>query len=410
MNDQKSTLKHSPICIQLFRYMIMHPTTRTSLYSLLAALFIFAGCAQPEAADSSAEESAAIEAAANETRRQVRVETIIVQPASFEDVIELTGTVEANNDATVSAQIAGTIKYRVPRGTYIGRGSRIAQVDSMMIYTSYMQGRAQMDLAQAQYDLAEDTYSRQEPLFQDSIISALEFETVRAQYNQAAAQLSQAQAMVAQYQEQLDYTRISAPFSGTVETYFAEIGEQVAPGSPIVRVVNTRQVKIVAGVPERYANEIEKGTPVRVAFDTYGNFERTGTVSFVGKAINKGNRTFPVEILLDNSDEALKPEMVASLFLTRDEVENVLVVPQDAVPLDEEGNSVFVIVDRDGVPTAERRRIELGPSYAGQVVVESGLSAGEEVVINGQYNLTEGDAVEVVNASGQSVAILDPSS
>ncbi|MBX2818193.1 MAG: efflux RND transporter periplasmic adaptor subunit [Rhodothermaceae bacterium] len=382
--------------------------TRTSITSLtlLLGVLLFAGCSQQEAAEAEAPEQVA-EATETTNRRQVRIETVFVNPSSFEDVIEITGTIEAYNDATVSAQVAGTINFRVPRGAYVGSNRVIALVDSTLLHASYMQGVAQLEVAKAQYDLAHDTFKRQEPLFEDSIISALEFENVRAQYNQAAGQLSQAKALVAQFKEQLDNTRISSPFSGTVETYFAELGEQVTPGSPIVRVVNTRRVKVVAGVPERYANEIEKGTPVRIAFDNYGNAERTGTVSFVGNAINSMSRTFPIEIILDNSDQNLKPEMVASLFLTRDEIKDVLVIPQAAVPLNEEGHTVFVVVDdNEGQAIAERRIVTLGPSYEGNVVVESGLEAGDQVVINGQYNLTNGDAVEVVNSSSDTVASL----
>jgi len=383
----------------------MNRISITSL-TLLLGVLLFAGCSQQEAAEAEAPEQVA-EATETTNRRQVRIETVFVNPSSFEDVIEITGTIEAYNDATVSAQVAGTINFRVPRGAYVGSNRVIAVVDSTLLHASYMQGVAQLEVAKAQYNLAHDTFKRQEPLFEDSIISALEFENVRAQYNQAAGQLSQAKALVAQFREQLDNTRISSPFSGTVETYFAELGEQVTPGSPIVRVVNTRRVKVVAGVPERYANEIEKGTPVRIAFDTYGNAERTGTVSFVGNAINSMNRTFPIEIILDNSDQNLKPEMVASLYLTRDEITDVLVIPQAAVPLNEEGHTVFVVVDdNEGQAIAERRIVTLGPSYEGNVVVESGLEAGDQVVINGQYNLTNGDAVEVVNTGSDTVASL----
>ncbi len=339
-------------------------------------------------------------------RRQVRVETMRLQPSSFEDVIELTGAVGAQNDATVSAQATGTLVYRVPRGTYVGRNGRIAQIDSTLLYASYLQTKAQMDAARAQFDLAEDTYKRQEPLFQDSIISAIEFENVRAQRNQATAQLNQAKAIMAQIREQLDNTRITAPFGGTVEEYMSDVGEQVAPGMQVARVVNTDRVKVTAGVPERYANDIEKGSQVRVLLDAYGGQEREGEVTFVGRAINVNNRTFPVEIELENKDQVLKPEMVARLFLSRESLSDVIVIPQDAVPLDETGHSVFVVVDDNGTLVAERRSVTLGSSYGGKVVVEDGLYAGDEIVIVGQYNLTEGDAVEVVNTEYTGLSVL----
>lgn len=375
------------------------------LIAIAAVLLITGGCTDPGSADATTGD-AAVDEASQSTRRQVRIETLILEPTTFEDVIEITGAVEANNDATVSAQGNGTLLYRVNRGTYVGRNGLIAQIDSTLTHAAFMQAKAQVEVAQAQYDLAHDSFKRQEPLFQDSIISAIEFEGVRAQLNQASGQLNQAKAAMTQFREQLDNTRITAPFGGTVETFFADIGEQVMPGSQIARIVNTRTVKVVAGVPERYANDIEVGTQVSLGFDTYNEENKVGTVAFVGRAINPNNRTFPVEIKLDNADQSLKPEMVARLYLTREVFNDVIVIPQDAVPLNEEGQSVFVVVDEGGTQVAERRGIKLGPSYDGKVVVESGLNAGDEVVVLGQYNLTEGDAVEVVHATRTTMAAL----
>ena len=379
-------------------------TRFTYISFLFFAVFVLAGCGgeadTPEAA------SAQTETVGESTtqRRHVRVETQLVEPTTFEDVIEITGAVEAYSDAVISAQSAGTIVYRVQRGSYVRRNGLIAQIDSTLMHASYMQTKAQVDAAQAQFDLADDAFKRQEPLFQDSIISAIEFESVRAQKNQAAAQLSQAQASLAQFREQLDNTRVVAPFSGTVETFFVDVGEQASPGIQIARVVNTQRVKVSAGVPERYANDIAPGSTVNVAFDAYGGDQRKGAVTFVGRAINRDNRTFPIEIRLENEDQRLKPEMVARVFLTRDELTDVLVIPQDAVPLDEEGHSVFVVTEEGSERIAERRRVVLGASYAGKVVVEDGLEVGDEVVVVGQYSLSEGDAVEVVNAESTAMA------
>ncbi len=375
----------------------------------LFTLLLLAGCSAPEEPSNAEPTEEAIAATANneestDGRRHVRVETMSLQPTSFKDVIEVTGSVEANNDATVSAQGSGTLVYRVKRGAYVPRNGRIAQIDSTLMHASLMQTRAQVNAAQAQFDLANDTFKRQEPLFQDSIISAIEFESVRAQLNQSKAQLDQSKAVMSQIQKQLDNTRITASFGGTVETFFAEIGEQVSPGMQIARIVNTQRVKITAGVPERYANDIEAGASVKIVLDAYGGAERTGAVSFVGKAININSRTFPVEIQLDNAEQTLKPEMVARLYLTRTTLEDAIVIPQNAVPLDETGHSVFVVIDEGGTLVAERRSVTLGASYGGNVVVEQGLYPGDEIVILGQYNLTAGDAVEVVNTTQSTIA------
>lgn len=334
--------------------------------------------------------------AAADSRQYTRVETLVLEPTSFEDVIELTGTVKATEDATLSAQSSGTVVMLAELGDYVRAGQVVAQLDPKMAQAAVEQAQANVEAAEAQYALAQDNFRRQEPLFRDSIISAIEFENVRAQYNQAQAQLSQARAGLAQAQKQLENTTVNTPFSGTVEERFVERGEQVMPGTPIARVVSSGRVKITAGVPERYASEIEIGTPVRIGLKAYGGEQRTGRVTFVGSTINPDNRTFTIEVELNNNGYQLKPQMVTQLYVIREQLEDVLVVPRAAVLRDENGTGVYVVHRQGEHATAEHREVTLGPSYGSDVVIQSGVSRDEEVVVVGQTNLTEDDTVQVV--------------
>ncbi len=272
----------------------------TALLALVAAL-VLAGCGN---------ETNDAQGAAQETRA-VRVETLVLSPTSFEDVIQITGAVEALDDAILSAQTAGTVMALAPLGSTVGAGGTVAQLDPALTRSGVEQAQARVESAQAQFDLAEDNFKRNEPLYQDSVISAVEWENVRSQLNQARATLSQAQAALSQAQEQLRQTRVASPFSGTVETHFAEVGEQVTPGRQIARVINTDRLKVVAGVPERYAADIAPGTPVRVDFKAYAGSAIRSEVNFVGRAIDSQSRTFPIEIQLPNPTGTYKPEMVA---------------------------------------------------------------------------------------------------
>jgi membrane fusion protein (multidrug efflux system) len=333
--------------------------------------------------------------------RAIRVETVTLRAETFEDIIKATGSVEAVNDASLSARSAGTVVTLLPLGTRVGAGTAVAKVDPGLVQAGLDQAKAQAELTQAQLSLAEDSFARQEPLHRDSIISPIEFEQVKAQVAQAKAQHAQASALVNQAEEQLRQTMITSPFAGSVEEHFIEEGEQVAPGTPVARVVNTTRVKVVAGIPERYAGDIRKGTGVRLTFSSYGVPERTANVSFVGNAIDTGSRTIPIEVVVDNADGLLKPAMIADLFVTRNTHEAVIVVPQSAILRDEGGNSVYV-VDRSGQrPTAKRRVVELGNTNSGRVQVISGLEVGDELITVGANSVAPGDAVEV--AVGDSI-------
>lgn len=367
----------------------MFTINRILTAGLLGLALIVAGCAGSDGVNS---EETADEA---QTVRSLRVETLELQPAEFEDVIEITGSVEAVNDARLSAQASGTVMSLAELGTFVQRGQTVAQLDPGLARAAVQQAEAAVESAQAQLDLAEDNLRRQEPLYRDSVISALEFENVRSQRNQAQAGLNQAKAALAQVQEQLNNTRVVAPFAGTVEERFVEEGEQVAPSTPVIRIVSTQNVKVVAGVPERYAGDIEVGTPVQVRLQAYGREPLQGTVTFSGSAINPQNRTFPIEVALANASGTLKPEMVAKVLVTRQHLEDVIVIPQAAVLREENSSIVYAVNHTDSMTVADRRQIQLGPSYNGRIVVTGGLEMGEEVVVLGQTNLTHGDALEI---------------
>lgn len=360
-------------------------------FALIVGL-VLAGCAGGDGANTSDPAETPEEPA----RRTVRVEALNVQPASFEDRIEITGTVEARSDARLSAQTAGTIVRLAPLGTFVRAGQVVAQLDATTTRAGRDQAAAALAAAQAQYDLAQDNFRRQEPLYRDSVISALEYENVRTQLSQAEAQVNQAKAALAQAEKQLANTTVTTPFAGTVEEHFAEEGEQVMPGSPVARVVSTEQVKVRAGVPERYAADITEGTPVTVSFNAYGGEARSGRISFAGAAINPQNRTFPVEVNLDNTDRRLKPQMVAKMQIARSTLDGALVIPQAAVVRDEDGASVYIGREEGDALIAERRPVQLGPAYDGRVVVESGLEEGALLVVLGQNTLTAGDELTVV--------------
>ena len=408
----------------------------------LAALVVGLGACSPP------DDAAEVEAPAD---RSIPVEVVVAEPTYFEDTIELTGTVDADNDALLSPDTPGTLTYVAPVGTFVQRGQTVAQVRASTQQAGVSQAqaglaqgragvaqaqaqvagaeasvraaRAQREAAQAGLDLAQDQYRRQLPLFRDSVLSALEFRGVETQLAQARAQVAQADAGIAQAQgqlraaregvnaaqaqsaaasagvasaqSQLANTRIVAPFAGVVEQRLQEAGELASPGQPVVRLVGAGSVKVTAGVPERYAGEIERGTQVRVTPNAYSVEPRGGRVSFVGLAIDTGSRTFPIEVAVENADRSLKPSMVVRMDVTRDVLDGVIVVPTEAVVRDERGTSVFVAAAADSGAVASRRVVELGPDAGETVVIRSGLEPGDRVIVSGAGDLNEGDRVRV---------------
>ncbi|MFO8100019.1 MAG: efflux RND transporter periplasmic adaptor subunit [Salinibacter sp.] len=353
---------------------------------LAVPALLMSGCSdEPDAADAAASE-----------RSETRVETLVLEPQTFEDIVEVTGSVEALDDAALSAEASGTLVYVAERGARIPEDSLVARVNPRSARAAVEQAEAQVESAQAQYDLAQDTYERQVPLYQDSIISDSEFESVRAEQTQALASLSQAKAALSEAREQLANTRIDAPFPGTVEERFQEPGEQAAPGERVVRIVNTRRVRVEAGVPERYANDLTPGDSVRVRIQSAPLDDRWGRIDFVGNTIDPGSRTFPIEVEIENAERRLKPEMVARLFVVRERLDDVLVAPRAAISRTEDGLDAYTVAETDSGNIVQSHRVTLGPAGGNQVVIESGLEPGDELITVGQSDVASGDRVEIV--------------
>ncbi len=360
--------------------------TLTAMTLVSALLVSAAGCTTEEASP---------EETVQPFARATRVETVVATSRSFDENIQVTGAVEALNDATLAAQSSGKVDFIAENGDEIDAGAVVARLDQAMALAAMEQARAQIQTAEAQQALAIDNRDRLAPLQNRKVISAREFEQARLQLEQADANVRQAEAALANAQVQLDNTVVRAPFSGTVEQAFLEVGEHAGPGDPLVRLVSTERVRVIAGVPERYVSDLHPGMSVRVSFPSADLPARTGEVTFVGSAIDPMSRTFMIEVHTPNPDRDLKPMMLSELRVARNRHADVFTLPRAAIVTDELGPGVFVVVWGADGAVARRRAVELGADAVGFVIIAAGLEAGEEVIVLGQHSISDGDLVEV---------------
>ena len=317
--------------------------------------------------------------------RVVNVEVTRIAPSDFTDVIRLTGTVSANRDVMVSAEESGIItELLVAKGSPVGVGQPIAKIDDRLLASETARARAQATLAR-------ELWQRRKRLFEEDQVGS------ELAYLEARYQAEQAEAALSALERRLERTVVTAPFGGILEDRLVEVGEMVSPGTPVARVVNLDPLDVAGGVPERYAPDIRAGAPATVTFDALGGQSHSGTISYVGAAVNPSNRTFPVEFSLPNPGRAIKPEMVANIEIVRSVSEQAVVVPQDALIRVEDGYQVYVVSEEDGVPIARTRSVSVGASQRNQVVVTEGLDIGDRLVVVGQRQVAADDRVRVVN-------------
>jgi RND family efflux transporter MFP subunit len=323
---------------------------------------------------------------AEETVRVVNVEVAAVAPGRFDDFIRITGEVEAMHDITLSAEETGRIvAFRVPRGTWVEQGAVIAELDGEIL-------EAQVREAREAAQLADEQYERQRRLWEEEKVGS-EIAFLQARTNAAVAH-----ARLETLEARLARTAIRAPVAGVFDEQYAEVGEMAMPGTRIARVVASQQVKVTAGVPERYALSVRLGDVARIAFDVLPGETFTGRIRYVGATVDPVNRTVPIEVVLDNPGGRIKPRMIAGVEVARARLEDVVVVPQQVVQRTEDGYEVFVAVEEDGRTVARRRSVVVGPTADNRIVITTGLAAGERLITLGHQLVDDGGRVRIVNA------------
>ncbi|MEX2528490.1 MAG: efflux RND transporter periplasmic adaptor subunit [Gemmatimonadota bacterium] len=324
--------------------------------------------------------------------RVINVEVLPLQEETFREVIRVTGTVQAHQDVVVAAEEAGVVReLLVARGASVQRGQPLLRIDDTLL-------RIQLREAEAAAVLARQSWDRRRRLYEEDGAGT------ELSYLESRFQLEQTEATLASLTERAERTVVRAPFAGVVDERLVEVGSMVSVGSPVARIVQLDPVKVVGGVAERFAASVTVGSPARITFDVLPGEEFESQVTFVGSTVNAQNRTFEVETRLGNTSRIIKPEMVANLELTRGERDSVIAVPQEALVRVEDGFVAFVVVSENGQEVAQSRRLTLGPSQRNRVVVESGLAAGDRLVVVGQQQVAHGDQVRIVggtNGGGQ---------
>ena len=347
----------------------------------LPAALLLAGCAGGAADEGGAEVAPAQEA----FQRVVNVEIQPLAVTDFTQIVQVTGTVRANRDVTVSAEEAGVVReVLAEEGAAVAAGDPLIRIDDSIL-------RSQVAEAEARAALAGETWERRRRLFEEDRVGS------ELAYLEARYQAEQASAGLAALRERLARTTVTAPIPGILERREVEIGVMVSPGAPVARIVEIDPVRVTGGVPERFAAEVKPGSEAVVRFDVLAGETYGGRVGYVGATVNPRNRTFEAELRLPNPGLAIKPEMVANIEILTGTIPGAIVVPQESLVRAEEGFVAFV-VGRDPAAgeVAELREVTIGPAQRDLVVIEEGLRPGDRLIVLGQNLVVGGDRVRVV--------------
>ncbi len=334
---------------------------------LFAIAIVLSGCSTP------AEEE-------SQHREKVLVELTRVETSILDNELFMTGTVRAFEEAYIGAATPSRIeKIYVDVGDRVEKGQLLVQMD-----------RTQLFQARVQLDNLRDDLRRMDTLLSVGAVTQQNVDQLRAQYDIAKSNVDNL----------AEHTRITAPITGVVTGRYNSDGEifSMTPtpaGKPaIVSLSQITPVKIMVGVSERFFNAVSRGQNVLVTTEVYPERLFEGRVSRIYPTIDRMTGSFQVEVIVDNRDTALRPGMFARVALNLGEMET-LVVPALTVRKQVGSDERFVFIVENEV--AHRRVVRLGRTFGDKLEIISGLEPGEMLVTNGQHNLMDQTAVEIVN-------------
>ena len=281
------------------------------------------------------------------------------------------GYLEEGQSVEMAFKYGGTLQQlNVKQGSSVKKGQTLARVSSPQMEST--RRSAQTTLEQAQ-----DAYDRLKKVHDNGSLPEIKWREMVANLEKAQSALDLANAMLAD-------NIIRAPFDGTIASVNAEIGENIAPMKPIIRLINTKGMAVKISVPENEIAKVQVGDTAEVVIPALGDKRLNGKVIEKSMTASLLTHSYPVKVLIERPDKELSPGMIGKVVLKAD-VNKGIIVPANAVLINQEGK--FVWVAEDG--RATRRKITLSGYSGNGVIVSEGLRTGDVVIVEGYQKVSE---------------------
>lgn len=311
---------------------------------------------------------------------------MIVKDTLFDHYIELQGSVDTKQNITIMPEMSGLLtQVYVKEGQKVVAGQILAKIDDGGL-------SQQIQQMQVQEQLAKTTFERQKRLWDQNIGSEIQFLQAKANYEGQSKAISS-------MQRTLSKTSVRAPFAGTIDDVITEQGNVVSPGmTALFRLVSLKDMYINVDVPETYITSIKKGTEVTVEFPVLSE-KMESTIRQTSSYINPANRSFSIEIPVDNKRGNIKPNLTARLKINDYTSENAILVPLSVISENQEGEQYVMIVNEsENGLQAIRRKVTTGKASGDLIEITEGLKIGDQVITEGARTVREGQLIDIKNS------------
>ncbi|MCQ2295150.1 MAG: efflux RND transporter periplasmic adaptor subunit [Bacteroidales bacterium] len=291
---------------------------------------------------------------------------------------EYVGTVEEGSASTIGFATSGRVTaVYVKEGQTVSAGQLLAEIDNTTAQNSYK-------AAQATLHQAQDGYDRAKLVYQKGSLPEVKWIEVKTQ-------LDQAQSLAEVAKKNLDDCKLYAPCSGTVADRNLEVGSNVTPFQPVMRLLNLGMLAVKVSIPEGDIAQITNGMAALVTVTALDNLVLRAVVDERNVSADPLSHSYMVRLRLQGTaGKKLLPGMVCKVAMGQRAATSGLLLPNRAVQISNDGSRFVWVVEHD---KAVRRAVTIGDLSANGVLVSSGLNGGEQVIVDGALKVSEGTNV-----------------
>jgi RND family efflux transporter MFP subunit len=340
--------------------------------------------------------------------KEKEVQKEIIRPVRYQKV-ELSGSGQSRTfsgvskaamEVKLSFKVGGTVKsVKVKVGDKVKKGKVIAVLEKTDLQLRYEQAKVAVSNARIQMQTAKSAFERTAALYENNNVSLQDFERVKTAYESAKAVVSSKQRSLQLASSQLSYATLTAPMDGIVTEVKVENNENVGPGKVVAELNSGNDIEVSIGIPESYIAKVKEGDKVEVQFPSINGAAFKGVVSEVSYAISSSSSTYPVNIVLENPSEKIRPGMAAEVaFAFKSEAKaSKIVAPVNTVSEDQTGRFVYTVTqEEDGSALVHRKAVTVGELTDEGLEILEGLQDGELIVTAGISKLSDSIKVKLL--------------
>lgn len=320
------------------------------------------------------------------------IQVVEARAETVEQSFSQVGEIRPHHDTALSFRLSGMLATRLRVGETVREGDVLAVLDKRPAENDLRTARAELAAANAAMSLAALSSERQRTLVERNAASRAVMENADAELAVRRARVDAATVAVERAQDALSYTKLRAPHEGTISTIEANMGEVVAAGQVVLRLVTANRRHAVFDVPEVLYRTAPDDATIALRLVTDPTITATGTVDEVAPLADRSTRSYRVKIAV-NADGAAMPfgaPVIGTLVLSKDKL---VKLPASALTTSAKGSAVFVV---DAVTGAvQRRPIQVSRFDERFLYVSTGLKAGERVATTGVAKLRDGEQARV---------------